>query len=99
MVAYKMAAVKVTAANDFSRGLVRSHMVVIHLFHMLCNLQRVVRDLCPNLYNRHLRGNPERVSVSHFDLKLPEQKRNSEKSFTEQKKTRFTNILFPDYQN
>jgi hypothetical protein len=25
-------------------------MVVIHLFLMLCDLQRVVRDLCPTLY-------------------------------------------------
>jgi hypothetical protein len=45
MAAYKMAAVKVTPPNDFSRGLIRSHMVVIHLFLMLCDLQRVVRDL------------------------------------------------------
>jgi len=36
--------------NDFPLGLIRSHMVVIHLFLMLCDLQRVVRDLCPTLY-------------------------------------------------
>jgi hypothetical protein len=40
----KMAAVKVTPPNDFPLGLIRSHMV-IHLFLMLCDLQRVVRDL------------------------------------------------------
>jgi len=50
MAAYKMAAVKVTPSNDFPLGLIRSHMVVIHLFLMLCDLQRVVRDLCPTLY-------------------------------------------------
>ena len=50
MAAYKMAAIKVTPPNDFPLGLIRSHMVVIHLFLMLCDLQRVVRDLCPNLY-------------------------------------------------
>jgi len=50
MVAYKMAAVKVTPPNDFPLGLIRSHMIVIHLFLMLCDLQRVVRDLCPTLY-------------------------------------------------
>jgi hypothetical protein len=51
MAAYKMAAVKVTPPNDFPLGLLRSHMVVIHLFLMLCDLQRVVRDLRPTLYN------------------------------------------------
>jgi hypothetical protein len=50
MAAYKMAAVKVTPPNDFTLGLIRSHMVVIHLFLMLCDLERVVRDLCPILY-------------------------------------------------
>jgi hypothetical protein len=50
MAAYKMAAVKVTPPNDFPLGLIRSHMVVIHLFLMLCDLQKVVRDLCPILY-------------------------------------------------
>jgi hypothetical protein len=50
MAAYKMAAVKVTPPNDFPLGLIRSHTVVIHLFLMLCDLQRVVRDLCPTLY-------------------------------------------------
>jgi hypothetical protein len=25
-------------------------MVVIHLFLMICDIQRVVRDLCPTLY-------------------------------------------------
>jgi hypothetical protein len=45
-----MAAVKVTPPNDFPLGLIRSHMVVIHQFLMLCDLQRVVRDLCPILY-------------------------------------------------
>jgi len=38
MAAYKMAAVKVTPPNDFSLSLIRSHMVVIHLFLMLCDL-------------------------------------------------------------
>jgi len=47
MAPYKMAAVKITPPNDFPLGLIRSHMVVIHLFLMLCDLQRVVRDLCP----------------------------------------------------
>jgi hypothetical protein len=50
MAAYKMAAVKVTPPNDFSLALIRAHMVVIRLFLMLCDLQRVVRDLCPTLY-------------------------------------------------
>jgi hypothetical protein len=50
MAAYKMAAVKVTPPNDFLLGLIRSHMVVIHLILMLCDLQRVVRDLSPTLY-------------------------------------------------
>jgi hypothetical protein len=50
MAAYKMAAVKVTPPNDFPLGLIRSHMVVIHIFLMLCDLKRVVRDLCPTLY-------------------------------------------------
>ena len=45
-----MAAVKFTPPNDFPLGLIRSHMVVIHLFLMLCDLQRVVKDLCPTLY-------------------------------------------------
>jgi hypothetical protein len=53
MAAYKMAAIKVTPPNDFPLGLIRSHMVVIHLLLMLCDLQRVVsdlvRDLCPTL--------------------------------------------------
>ena len=47
MAAYKMAAVKFTPPNDFALGLIRSHMVVIHLFLKLCDLQRMVRDLCP----------------------------------------------------
>ena len=50
MAAYKMAAVKATPPNDFPLDLIRSHMVVIHLFLMLCDLQRVVRNLCPVLY-------------------------------------------------
>ena len=54
MAAYKMAAVKVTPPNDFPLGLIRSHMVVIDLFLMLCDLQRVVRALCPTLYMLHL---------------------------------------------
>jgi hypothetical protein len=46
-----MAAVKVTPPNDFPLGLIRSHMVVIHLFLMLCDLQRVVRDsVCVYIY-------------------------------------------------
>jgi len=49
MAAYKMAAVKVTPPNDFPLDLIRSNIVVIHLFLMLCDLQRVVRDLCPIL--------------------------------------------------
>ena len=50
MAAYKMAAVKITPPNDFPLGLIRSHMVVIHPFLMLCDLQRTVRDLCLTLY-------------------------------------------------
>jgi hypothetical protein len=50
MAAYKMAAVKVTPPNDFPFGLIRSLMVVIHLFLMLCDLQRVERDLWTTLY-------------------------------------------------
>jgi hypothetical protein len=59
MAAYKMAAVKVTPPNDFPLGLIRSHMVVIHLFLMLCDLQRVVRDLYPTLYisNKQIESN------------------------------------------
>jgi hypothetical protein len=52
MAAYKMAAVKVTP-NDFPLGLIRSHMVVIHLILMLGTEggpQSVVRDLCPTVY-------------------------------------------------
>ena len=41
---------QVTPPNDFPLGLIRSHMVVIYLFLMLCDLQRMVRDLCPTLY-------------------------------------------------
>jgi hypothetical protein len=64
MAAYKMAAVKVTPPNDFSVGLIRSHMVVIHLFLMLCDLQRVVRDLCPTLYfNYQLSNNSNKFSL------------------------------------
>ena len=47
-----LATIKFTPPNDFPLGLIRSHMVVIHLFLMLCDLQRVVRDLCPTLYIR-----------------------------------------------
>jgi hypothetical protein len=47
MAAYKMAAVKVTIRYDFLLGLIRLHMVVIHIFLMLCDLQRVVRDMNP----------------------------------------------------
>ena len=54
MATYKMAAVKVTPPNDFPLGLIRSHVVVIYLFLMLCDLQRVVRDLCPTLYFEQL---------------------------------------------
>jgi hypothetical protein len=50
MAVYKMAAVKVTPHDDFPLDLIRSHMVVIHPFLMLCDLQRMVRDLCPSLY-------------------------------------------------
>ena len=49
MAAYKMEAVKVTPPNDFPLSLIRSHMLVIHLFLTLCDLQRVVKDLCPTL--------------------------------------------------
>jgi hypothetical protein len=52
MAAYKMAAVKFTPPNDFPLGLIRSHMVVIHLILMLGTEggpQKVVRDLCPTL--------------------------------------------------
>jgi hypothetical protein len=35
MAAYKMAAIKFTPPNDFPFGLIRLHMVVIHLFLML----------------------------------------------------------------
>jgi hypothetical protein len=55
MAAYKMAAVKFTPPNNFHLGLIRSHMVVIHLFLMLCNLQRAVRDLRPILYILQMR--------------------------------------------
>jgi hypothetical protein len=35
-------------------------MVVIHLFLMLCDLQRVVRDLCPTLYTGLKNGKMKR---------------------------------------
>jgi hypothetical protein len=57
MVAYKMAAVKITPPNDFPLGLIRSQTVVIHLILMLGTdgaPQRVVKDLCPTLYKRTL---------------------------------------------
>jgi hypothetical protein len=41
---------KGTPPNDFPLGLIRSHMVVIFLFLMLYDLQRVVRDLLTTLY-------------------------------------------------
>jgi hypothetical protein len=66
MAAYKMAAVKVTAPNDFPLGLIRSHVVVIHLFLMLCDLQRVVRDLCPILYLQK----PRQYSIAYYTPKL-----------------------------
>jgi hypothetical protein len=50
MAAYKMAAFQVTPPNDFPLGLIRSHMVVIHLFLMLGTEggpQNVIRDFCP----------------------------------------------------
>jgi hypothetical protein len=50
MAAYKMAAVKITPPNDFPLGLIRLHMVVIHLFLILCDLQGVVKDLRSTLY-------------------------------------------------
>jgi hypothetical protein len=50
MAAYKMEAVKVTPPNDFPLGLIRSHMVVIHLFLMLWDLQGMVMDLRSTLY-------------------------------------------------
>jgi len=48
MTVYKMAAVKVTPPNDLPLCLIMSHMVVIHLFLMLCDLQRVVMGLMPH---------------------------------------------------
>jgi hypothetical protein len=51
MAAYKMAAAKITPPNDFPLGLIRSHMVVIHLILMLGTEggpQMAVRDLCPH---------------------------------------------------
>jgi hypothetical protein len=57
MAVYKMADVKVNPRNDFPLGLMRSHMVVIHLFLMLCDLQMMVRDLCPTLYITRLTSN------------------------------------------
>ena len=82
MAAYKMAAVKVTPPNDFPLGLIRSHMVVIHLFLMLCDLQRMVRDSCPTLYRKRatclahliifelfsltIRGAEQRSNAAHF---------------------------------
>jgi hypothetical protein len=56
MAAYKMVAVKVTPPNDFPLCLIRSHMVVIHLFLMLCDLKRVVRDLRTPLYIYYVQG-------------------------------------------
>jgi len=73
MAAYKMAAVKVTPPNDFPLGLIRSHLVVIHLFLMLCDLQRVVRDLCPILCTLSARQcmwqtSPYVRFLTHFNL-------------------------------
>jgi hypothetical protein len=82
MAAHKMAAVKVTPPNDFPLGLIRSHMVVIHLFLMLCDLQRVVKDLCPTLYmvlqeeSPPLRGKVPLVKVQSFSEKLLYQRSN-----------------------
>jgi hypothetical protein len=52
MAAYKMAAFKITPPNDFPLGLIRSHMVVIHLPHAWHRRipQMLVRDLRPTLY-------------------------------------------------
>ena len=63
-----MAAVKVTPPNDFPLGLIRSHMVVIHLFLMLCDLQMMVRDLGPTLYAclmQNMTAALENISVVH----------------------------------
>jgi hypothetical protein len=49
MAAYKMATIKVTPPNYLPLGLLRAHMVVIHLLIMLCDLQGVVRNLCTTL--------------------------------------------------
>jgi len=50
MAAYKMAAVNITPPNDFPLGLIRLHIVVILLFLIFCDLQKVVRNLCRTLY-------------------------------------------------
>jgi hypothetical protein len=72
MAAYKMAAVKVTPPKYFPLGLIRSHMVVIHLFFMLCDLQRVVKDLCPTLYtdcvNQEYKEEKVRISLSYTKI-------------------------------
>jgi hypothetical protein len=63
MAAYKMAAVKVTPPNDFPLGLIRSHMVVIHLLIMLYDLQSVVRDLWDTCSNRYVSKVLDSVAV------------------------------------
>jgi hypothetical protein len=71
MAAFKMAVIKVTPPNEFPLGLIRSHMVVIHLFLMLCDLQRVVRDLCPTLYMYvQVWQNREPRMLKNFDMAI-----------------------------
>jgi len=45
-------------------------------------------------HNRHLRRRAERVSVSHFDLKLPDQKRKSRKILQKKKHHTFYQQFF-----
>jgi hypothetical protein len=73
MAAYRMAAVKVIPPNDFPLSVIRSHMVFIHLFLMLCDLQRVVRDLRPSLYfvSYNIFSDEDYVVWVPCSLKLP----------------------------
>jgi hypothetical protein len=98
MAAYKKAAVKVTPPNDFPLGLIRSHMV-IYLFLMLCDLQRVVRDLCPTLYFN------KRTKCSNFCQQRHFPRRRSSVDLTEcyekwqrLQSTRISNISKKNYR-
>jgi hypothetical protein len=98
MAAYKMAAVKVTPPNDFPLGLIRSHMVVIHICLMLCDLQRVVRDLCPTLYIKNLFVQESQLTAGKFTTDYPTVKSNPlPEKFNSLSYEIFTNMPLNEY--